>query len=283
MCAVGSLDSTGRLDQVGAGASSTAPHHPSRMSKIRLIARLDIKGPNLIKGIHLEGLRLVGDPAHYAEKYYEAGIDELIYMDTVASLYGRNNLTDIVQHTAEKIFIPLTVGGGVRCVDDVKKLLESGADKVAINTAAIKSPALITEAANKFGSQCIVLSVEAKRVGAGRWEAYTDNGREPTGRDAVEWARRGEQLGAGELLVTSIDQEGTRHGFDTELVKEMAGIVSIPVIASGGFGKPEDLVEVVKTGKADAVAIADALHFDRYGLTEIRETARKNDIVLRVL
>ena len=283
MCPTGSLDSTGSFEQIGAGPLSPARHIPPRISNIRLIARLDIKGPNLIKGIHLEGLRFVGNPAEYAQKYYEAGIDELIYMDTVASLYGRNNLTDIVQHTAEKIFIPLTVGGGVRCVDDVKKLLESGADKVAINTAAVKNPSLITDAANKFGAQCIVLSVEAKRSGNGSWEVYTDNGREPTGQDAVAWAQRGEALGAGELLVTSVDREGTRQGFDTELIEKMADIVSIPVIASGGFGKPEDLVDVVKNGKADAVAIADALHFNRYRLDEIRETARNNDIVVRVL
>ncbi|HAU2070032.1 TPA: glycosyl amidation-associated protein WbuZ, partial [Legionella pneumophila] len=224
------------------------------MSNVRLIARLDIKGPNLIKGVHLEGLRVVGNPNEYAMAYYAQGADELIYMDTVASLYGRNNLSEIVKTTAENVFIPITVGGGIRSVDDAKQLLRCGADKVAINTAATKNPTLISDIARRFGSQCVVLSIEAKRTVNGRWEVMTDNGREHTGMDVVDWARNGEEFGAGEILLTSIDQEGTRKGFDLELVKQVSSMVSIPVIASGGMGKLEDLTEVVCESKADAVA-----------------------------
>ena len=242
------------------------------MANIRLIARLDIKGPNLIKGIHLEGLRVVGDPQLYAQNYYQAGIDELIYMDIVASLYGRNNLVDIVKRTAENVFVPLTVGGGVRSSDDVRTLLRAGADKVAINTAATRRPELITEVAHRFGSQCMVLSIEAKRSAPGKWEAYIDNGREHTGLDVVEWARRGVELGAGEILLTSVDQEGTRKGFDCHLVEAVSSAVSIPVIASGGMGTTDHLVDAVRAG-ADAVAMADVLHFKRLALNDIRQSA----------
>lgn len=248
---------------------------------IRLIARLDIKGPNLIKGIHLEGLRVVGDPQEYARRYYEAGADELVYMDIVASLYGRNSLTEIVKRAARDIFIPMTVGGGVRSVDDAKQLLRAGADKIAINTAAIARPELITEISRRFGSQCMVLSIEAKRVGENKWEAYTDNGRERTGVDVVEWAKKGCELGAGEILLTSVDREGTRKGFDIALVRAVAVAVPIPVIASGGMGATEHLVEVVREGKADAVAMADALHYNRLSLNQIREAALAAHIPVR--
>jgi len=243
------------------------------MRNVRLIARLDIKGSNLIKGVHLEGLRVIGDPQHYAKRYYEAGIDELIYMDTVASLYGRNNLTEIVRSAARDVFVPMTVGGGVRSVADAKTLLRAGADKVAVNTAAVRRPELITEIAHHFGSQCMVLSIEAKRTAPGQWEAYTDNGREKTGLDVADWVRRGVDLGAGEILLTSVDQEGTRKGFDIELVRTVSGLVQVPVIASGGMGKPEHVVDVVRLGGADAVAIADALHYSRYSVDEIRSFA----------
>ena len=251
------------------------------MPSARLIARLDIKGPNLIKGVHLEGLRVVGSPEEYARRYYEEGADELIYMDTVASLYGRNNLTDIVSNAARHIFVPLTVGGGVRSVDDAKTLLRAGADKVAVNTAAVARPELVTELAQRFGAQCIVLSIEAKRVGDGKWEAYTDNGREKTGLDVVEWAMRGQSLGAGEILLTSVDREGTRKGFDVDLVAAVSPRVSVPVIASGGMGKPDDLVDVVLRGGADAVAMADVLHYRRHPLADIRARAREAGITVR--
>ena len=243
------------------------------MANLRLIARFDIKGPNLIKGVHLEGLRIVGDPHEHALKYYEAGADELIYMDIVASLYERNNLTEIVRYTAQNVFIPLTVGGGVRGTADVDTLLRSGADKVAINTAAHRRPELLSEVANRFGSQCLVLSIEAKRIGDRHWKAYTDNGREPTGRDVVEWAKEATDRGIGEILLTSIDQEGTRKGFDVELVRAVSATVPVPVIASGGMGRLDHLIEVVHEGMADGVAMADVLHYDRMTLSEVRDGA----------
>lgn len=251
------------------------------MRKIRLIARLDIKGPNLIKGIHLEGLRVIGSPQEHAQRYYEQGADELIYMDSVASLYGRNNLSDIVQSAARDLFVPMTVGGGIRSVDDARHLLRCGADKIAVNTAAVAQPGLITDIARRFGSQCMVLSIEAKQVGNGRWEAYTDNGRERTGLDVVEWAKKGVGLGAGEILLTSVDREGTRKGFDVDLVKAVTAEVNVPVIASGGMGKPEDLVEVVQRGEADAVAMADILHYKRATLGDIRRTAQAAELGVR--
>jgi len=246
-----------------------------------LIARLDIKGPNLIKGIHLEGLRVVGDPQEYARRYYEAGADELVYMDIVASLYGRNNLTEIVKRAAQDIFIPMTVGGGVRSVDDAKQLLRAGADKIAVNTAAIARPELITGISRRFGSQCMVLSIEAKQVGENKWEAYTDNGRERTGVDVVEWAIKGCGLGAGEILLTSVDREGTRKGFDVALVRAVATAVPIPVIASGGMGTTEHLLDVIKIGEADAVAMADVLHYNRISMSQIREAAIAAHIPVR--
>ena len=251
------------------------------MRNIRLIARLDIKGPNLIKGIHLEGLRIIGQPNEYAMRYYEQGADELIYIDCVASLYGRNSLGDIVRNAAQNVFIPMTVGGGIRSIADATHILRCGADKVAINTAAVAIPGLITDIARRFGSQCMVLSIEAKRIGPDRWEAYTDSGREDTGMDVIEWVKRGVALGAGEVLLTSVDQEGTRKGFDVALVRAVTGEVSVPVIASGGMGKLEHMVEVVETGGADAVAMADMLHYRRATIGEIRATARNAGLHVR--
>lgn len=253
------------------------------MSNVRIIPRLDIKGPNLIKGVHLEGLRVVGDPQVFAHKYYAAGADELIYMDTVASLYGRNHLGDIVERTVQDVFIPITVGGGIRSVEDVKEILRSGADKVAINTAAVKNPQLILEVSRKFGSQCMVLSIEAMKVADHKWHVFTDNGREVTGLDVVEWAKKGVELGAGEILLTSIDKEGTCKGFDIDLVKAVSEAVSVPVIASGGLGRSDDFTFVVKEGMADAVAIAAVLHYDVCTLPEIRQAALDADIHVRQL
>lgn len=250
------------------------------MANVRLIARLDIKGPNLIKGIHLEGLRVMGDPQQFARRYYEQGADELIYIDLVASLYGRNSLADIVRRAAHDVFVPMTVGGGIRSTDDVSILLRAGADKVAINTAAVKRPELISEVARRFGSQCMVLSIEAKSLKGGGWEAYTDCGREQSGVDAVEWARRGVALGAGEILLTSIDREGTRKGFDTALTNAVASAVSVPVIASGGYGEVRHLGEITAAG-ADAIAFADALHYNRTTIPQLREAALTQDIPVR--
>jgi cyclase len=242
------------------------------LASVRLIPRLDIKGPNLIKGVHLEGLRVVGDPAVFARRYYREGADELLYMDTVASLYGRNNLAEIVSRTAADVFIPMTVGGGVRSVEDVRVLLRAGADKVAVNTAAVKRPGLVSEIAQRFGSQCMVLSIEAKRTAPGRWEAYTDNGREHTSLDVVDWAKRAVELGAGEILLTSVDREGTGKGFDVELVEAVCSAVNVPVIASGGMGKLADLVEAVRRG-ASAIAMAKVLHYGSLGLEQVRAQA----------
>jgi imidazole glycerol-phosphate synthase subunit HisF len=251
------------------------------MRKVRLIARLDIKGPNLIKGIHLEGLRVIGSPNAHALRYYQQGADELIYMDCVASLYGRNSLGDIVQSAAQDVFVPMTVGGGIRSVDDATYLLRSGADKVAVNTAAVANPRLISDIARRFGSQCMVLSIEAKHIGPDRWEVYTDNGREKTGLDVVAWVKKGVSLGAGEVLLTSVDREGTRKGYDVAMLKAVTQEIGVPVIASGGMGKPEDLLDAVRTGGADAVAMADILHYGRATVGDIRDAARAGGIEVR--
>ena len=232
------------------------------MSKnIRIIPRLDIKGPNLVKGIHLEGLRVLGNPEKFARYYYENGADELIYIDTVASLYNRNSLHDIISRTAKDIFIPMTVGGGIRTIDDIKNVLRAGADKVSINTAAVKNPDFIKEASKKFGSSTIVVSIEAIKQSDGNYFAYTDNGREYTGVEVISWAEKAQELGAGEIFLTSVDNEGTGKGFDIELIKKITDKVSIPVIASGGAGSPEDVYSVINDGKTDAVAIASILHY----------------------
>ncbi len=228
---------------------------------IRIIPRLDIKGPNLVKGIHFEGLRVLGKPESFAQYYYESGADELIYMDAVASLYGRNSLLEIVERTSREIFIPLTVGGGLRTLDNIRTVLRAGADKVSLNTAAINRPMLIREAANRFGSSTIVISIEAKRQPDGHYEAYTDNGRVRTGVNAYAWAVRAAELGAGEILLTSIDREGTGKGFDLELTRQVAQSVSIPVIACGGAGQISHALDVVREGKADAISLASMLHY----------------------
>ena len=229
---------------------------------VRIIPKLDIKGPNLVKGIHLEGLRVMGKPEDFARHYYECGADELIYMDAVASLYGRNSLLDIVERTSREIFIPLAVGGGLRNVDDIRAVLRAGADKISINTAAIKRPELIRDAALAFGSSTVVVSIEAIKKPDGRYEAYVDYGRQSTGIDAFEWALQAEKLGAGELLVTSIDQEGTGDGYDLELTRQISEAVAIPVIAAGGAGSLKHVEQVIKVGKADAVCLASLLHYN---------------------
>lgn len=229
---------------------------------VRIIPRLDIKGPNLVKGVHLEGLRVLGKPEWFARHYYEMGADELFYMDAVASLYGRNSLTDIIRRTAHDIAIPLTVGGGLRSVKDIREVLRAGADKVAINTAAIARPELIREASRCFGSSTIVVSIEAIRQPDGSYQAYTDCGRECTGVEVFEWAIRAAELGAGEIALTSVDREGTGKGFDIELTRRVAESVPIPVIACGGAGQISHVHEVIAQGKADAVCIASCLHYD---------------------
>jgi len=228
---------------------------------IRVIPRLDIKGPNLVKGIHLEGMRVLGKPEDFARYYYQSGADELFYQDAVASLYGRNSLLEIIEKTAREIFIPLCVGGGLRSVDDIRAVLRAGADKVAINTAAVKHPELISQAARVFGSSTVVVSIEAIQKGEGRYEAFTDYGRESTGIDAFEWACQAVELGAGELIVTSINQEGTGLGFDLDLTRRIAEAVPVPVIASGGSGRLSHVYEAVSQGAADAVSLGSLLHY----------------------
>lgn len=247
----------------------------------RIIARLDIKGPNLIKGVRLEGLRVVGDPNYFAEKYYKSGADELIYMDSVASLYGRNHLGALIEKASRNIFIPITVGGGIRSVQDARDILRSGADKVAINTAAVKNPGLIKKLAESFGSQSVVTSIEAKKIDENKWEVYIEGGREKTGIDVIDWVKFCESEGAGELLVTSIDNEGTKNGFEVDLYQTISKNTSIPMIASGGFGKVEHALAVVETGGADAIAIADAIHYNRVSLSDVREYCKTEKLNVR--
>ena len=236
----------------------------------RIIPRLDVKGANLVKGIHLEGLRVLGKPELFARRYYEQGADELLFMDVVASLYGRNSLLDLIERIANEIFIPLVVGGGLRSLDDIRSVLRVGADKVTLNTAAVRRPELISEAAGRFGSSTIVVSIEAIRRNDGSYEAYTDNGREKTGLEAVGWAVRAAELGAGELVITAIDREGTGKGYDLELTRRIAEAVPIPVIASGGAGTVAHVAGALKTGAA-AAAIASLLH---YNLIRSHQTER---------
>lgn len=232
------------------------------MENIRVIARLDIKGPNLVKGIHLEGLRVLGKPEDFASYYYEHGADELFYQDVVASLYERNSLHDIISATARKSFIPLTVGGGLRTIEDIRTVLRAGADKVSINTAAIRNPEFIREAARKFGSSTIVVAIEAIRQPDGRYLAFVDNGREHTGVEVVAWAQQVQELGAGEIVITSVDREGTGEGYDLALTRSVSTAVSIPVIAHGGPGRAAHCVEAVREGRADALAVASMIHYD---------------------
>ncbi|MDD2751867.1 MAG: imidazole glycerol phosphate synthase cyclase subunit [Candidatus Omnitrophica bacterium] len=229
---------------------------------IRIIPRLDIKGPNLVKGIHLEGLRVLGKPEHFARYYYETGADELIYVDVVASLYNRNSLHDIITRTVKEIFIPLTVAGGLRTIEDIRDVLRAGADKVALNTAAIKNPEIISQASRKFGSSTIVISIEAIRQPSGEYLSYTDNGREYTGVEVLTWAKKAQELGAGEILLTSIDRDGTGLGYDLDLIKMVSQAVDIPVIAHGGAGDARDIKDAIVNAGADAVSMSSVLHYD---------------------
>ena len=232
------------------------------MKTIRIIARLDIKGPNLVKGIHLEGLRVLGRPEDFARYYYENGADELFYQDVVASLYDRNSLNGLISNTAKEIFIPLTVGGGLRTIEDIRSVLRAGADKVCLNSAALRNPNFIKEASHIFGSSTIVIAIEAIKQSDGQYLAYTDNGREYTGVEVVSWAKKVEELGAGEIVITSVDKEGTGLGFDMELIQKVSEIISIPLIIHGGASDEEDIADAIKGGNADAIAIASILHYN---------------------
>lgn len=239
------------------------------MSLLRLIARLDIKGDHVVKGIRFEGLRRLGEPQILAERYAASGADELLYIDQVATLYGRNQLEALLERTTERVFIPVTVGGGISSVADVQRLLNAGADKVAVNSAAIRRPALINEIADRYGNQCLVVSIEAKRTGPGHWECYTDCGRERTGHDTVAWAEDSVRRGAGELLVTSIDQDGTMKGMDYDLISAISRDVDVPVTVCGGIGSVRHGQLAIGAG-ADAIALGSALHYNRVTFEELR-------------
>lgn len=240
------------------------------MNQIRIISRIDIKNEHVIKGIHLEGLRKVGNPNELAKKYYENGIDEIIFMDAVAAYYDRNSLCHIIEQACKDIFVPITVGGGIRTIGDIQNALNSGADKVAINTQAIKDPTFIKQASEIFGSQCIVSSIVAKKISSTKWEAYIDNGREPTGKDVIEWAKKVQELGAGEIMITSLDREGTKKGFDIELNTQIRKVVNVPIISSGGAGTLEHLNEAISSNAIDALCIASILHYNIYSIQEIK-------------
>lgn len=242
------------------------------MKNKRLIARLDVKNDALVKGIHLEGLRALGSPKSFAELYYQEGVDEILYMDVVASLYGRNGLLDLVKETAKNIFVPMTVGGGIRTLDDVGRLLDSGADKVCINTAAVKNPELISEIAYKYGASTLVVAIEAINVD-GKYQAFIDNGREYTGLDVVEWAKQVEALGAGEVLLTSVDREGTGKGFDYELITQVQKVVNLPMIIHGGAGCSQDIEEAYQKHDVDAVCVASLLHYN-----SIKHLSNQDDV-----
>ena len=235
----------------------------------RLIARLDIKPPHLIKPINLEGVRIVGDPHEYATRYNDEGIDELLYIDAVSSLYGRNGILAIVERAVADVFCPVTVGGGIRSLEDARAAFLAGADKIALNSAVVRRPELITELAQKYGNQAVVLQLDAKRKPDGSYEAYTDGGREPSGKDAVAWAQEAVARGAGEILVTSIDAEGTRRGCDTALLERISRAVHTPITYSGGIGRPEHVIDAFRAD-ASGVAIAHALHYRTTTLGEIR-------------
>lgn len=251
------------------------------MTKIRIIARIDVKNEFVIKGIHLEGLRKVGVPNEMALKYYNEGIDEIVFMDAVASLYNRNNLFHIIEKACKEVYIPITIGGGVRQIADIEFALKSGADKIAINTQAIKEPELIKTASRIYGSQCIIGSIEAKRINGG-WEAYIDNGREPTGVNAVEWAQKLQELGAGELMITSVDQEGTKRGFDIELIKAIMNVTSIPIIASGGAGEINHATELLTKTNCKAFALASVLHYNLSDIQKIKQSLTEQNFNIRL-
>lgn len=248
----------------------------------RIIPCLDVTGGRVVKGVKFKQLRDAGDPAELARLYDEQGADEIVFLDIGASPEGREATFEVVERTAEQLFIPLTVGGGIRNLNDISRMLRSGADKVGINTAAVENPELVRESAEKFGSQCIVIAIDAKRVGKGRWEVITYGGRKPTGVDALQWAKKIEFLGAGEILLTSVDTDGTRAGYDIELTKTIAEAVNIPVIASGGAGNPQHIYEVLTATKADAALAAGIFHYGIYTVGDIKKYLAERGLPVRL-
>jgi len=248
----------------------------------RIIPCLDVMKGRVVKGINFVRLRDAGDPVENARIYEKEGADELVFLDITASHEERKIMIDVVKKTAKEIFMPFTVGGGIRSLEDIRCLLKAGADKVSINTAAVKDPSLVEKSARKFGSQCIVVAIDAKKTNSGRWEVYTHGGRHPTGIDAVKWAKKVEKLGAGEILLTSMDKDGTEEGYDIELTKKIAEEVNIPVIASGGAGNPEHILEVFKIANADAALAASIFHYRKYSIKETKNYLAKKGIVVRI-
>lgn len=245
----------------------------------RVIARLDVKPPNLVKGIHMEGLRKLGNPGQFAQSYYAQGADEINYQDIVASLYDRNSIASLISETADSVFVPITVGGGIRKVEDATSLTRSGADKICINTAAVRNPEVIAELSGVLGRQAVVVGIEAKSAPGG-WIAMTDCGREHTGRNVVDWVKEVEDIGAGEILLTSIDREGTMQGFDLPLLEAVRSHTDLPVIAHGGAGSSQDIAEAHASG-ANAVAVASILHFGRCSVTEIKRELADRGVEVR--
>ena len=248
----------------------------------RIIPCLDVTAGRVVKGVNFVSLRDAGDPVEVARRYDEAGADEITFLDITASSDARDTIVPVIERVAEQVFIPLTVGGGVRKVEDVRKLLNAGADKVSINTAAVENPQLVADCAQRFGSQAIVVAVDAKSAGPGRWEVYTHGGRRPTGKDAVEWAARMAALGAGEILLTSMDRDGTKSGFDLELTRAVARAVPVPVIASGGVGTLEHLAQGVEIGEADAVLAASIFHYGEFSVGEAKRFMAARGIEMRL-
>jgi len=247
----------------------------------RIIPCLDVKDGRVVKGIQFVQLRDAGDPVELARFYDDQGADELVFLDISASSEGRNTMVEVVRRTAEEVFIPFTIGGGLRTIEDIRKMLRAGADKVSLNTAAVQNPQLIEEGAYAFGSQCIVVAIDARRVSDGRWEVYIHGGRTPTGIDVLEWAQKAEKLGAGEILLTSMDRDGTKDGYDLELTRTMSENLDIPVIASGGVGNPEHIFEAFEIGKADAALAASIFHFSEYPVPIVKEYLKKKGIMVR--
>lgn len=252
------------------------------MRNIRIIAKLEIKGSNLVKGYQFEGLRKIGNPSDFVLKYYLQGADEIFCDDIVASLYERNSLLDIIDASTNDVFIPITVGGGIRSIEDVTSALNAGADKVSINTAAIKNPELIKEAALQFGSQCIVVAIDAKHIASNKWGVFTHGGREATGLDALEFALLAENNGAGEILLTSMDKDGTKSGYDLQLTKSMTNNLKIPVVASGGVGTLEHIKDGIVKGGASAVLAASIFHFGEFSISQVKEYLNSENVPVRI-
>jgi cyclase len=247
----------------------------------RIIPCLDVTGGRVVKGVNFVGLRDAGDPVELAARYNEQGADELVFLDITASSDGRDTMVDVVDRTAREVFIPLTVGGGIRTVEDARRIIHSGADKISVNTSAVHRPELITELSLEFGAQAVVLAIDARRVSPGRWNVYTKGGRVDEGIDAVEWAARGEALGAGEILLTSMNTDGVQDGFDCALTRAVSRATKIPIIASGGAGKPEHFVKVLTEGEADAALAASIFHYGTYTVDQLKEELEKAGIPVR--